>query len=176
MDRIAKSGAVLSEFPLTAAPLKHHFPRRNRVISGLSRGVLVVEAARDSGSLITADWALEQGREVLACPGRAGEPLAGGVNRLLRDGAALVETAEDVLEALGLEVPKGRGEASTASAGELKGALRIVWGALGSDPAHADEIGAVTGLEPGQVTAALLQLELAGRAKAAGGMHYVRTR
>ncbi len=175
LEKIAASGAVLSEFPLKAAPLKHHFPRRNRVISGLSRGVLVVEAARDSGSLITADWALEQGREVLACPGRAGEPLAGGVNRLLREGAALVETAGDVLEALGMEVEAPQ-EKPSVSAGDLKGPLRIVWGALGSDPVHADEVSAATGLEPGQVTAALVQLELAGRAKATGGMHYVRAR
>ncbi len=176
MERIGKSGAVLSEFPLNAPPLKHHFPRRNRIISGLSRGVLVVEAARDSGSLITADWALEQGRDVLACPGRAGEPLAGGVNRLIRDGAALVETSDDVLEALGLEVSRetGGGQSGALDAGELKGPLRIVWGALGSDPVHADEVGGVTGMEPGQVTAALVQLELMGRAKATGGMHYVR--
>ncbi len=172
MEKIAASGAVLSEFPLEMGPLRHHFPRRNRVISGLSRGVLVVEATRDSGSLITADWALEQGREVLACPGRAGEPLAGGVNRLLREGAALVETAEEVLEALGLE---GSPEA-TAPVESLKGALRIVWGALGPDPTHADDLGAATGLDVAQVVSALTQLELLGRAKATGGMHYVRVR
>lgn len=174
MTAIARVGAVLSEFPLTAAPLKHHFPRRNRVISGLSRGVLVVEAARDSGSLITTDWAAEQGREVMACPGRAGDPLASGVNALLRDGAALVEHAGDVCEALGLQPPQKADAPEPAS--PLAGPLRIVWGALGPDPVHADDLGAATGLEAGQVLSALAQLELLGRAKAAGGMHYVRTR
>ncbi len=175
MDRIAASGAVLSEFPLTLGPLKHHFPRRNRVISGLSRGVVVVEAARDSGSLITADWALEQSREVLACPGRAGEPLAGGVNRLLKEGAALVETADEILEALGLAVV-GAKPAEAPAPVDLKGPLRIVWGGLGPDPVHADDLGAATGLDVAQVASALTQLELMGRAKATGGMHYVRIR
>jgi DNA processing protein len=97
---IAASGAIVSEFPLGTPPLQHNFPRRNRLIAGLSEGVLVVEAALGSGSLITARLATETGREVFAIPGSIHSPLARGCHRLIRDGAKLVETAEDVIEEL----------------------------------------------------------------------------
>ena len=98
--KIAKQGAVIAELPLHTAPLARHFPRRNRLISGLARGVVVVEAAERSGSLITATYALEQGREVFAVPGSPLDPSAWGSNRLIREGATLTETAEDVLAVL----------------------------------------------------------------------------
>ncbi len=96
-EEIASHGAVMSEFPMESLPLKEHFPQRNRIISGLSLGVVVVEAAQRSGALITARFALEQGREVFAVPGRAGDSKTQGVHRLLRDGAGLVESANDIL-------------------------------------------------------------------------------
>jgi DNA processing protein len=107
--KIAQSGAVISEFPLDAAPLKPHFPRRNRIISGLALGVLVIEAARRSGSLITVDWALEQGREVFALPGRVDMPGSRGVHRLIKQGAHMVEDPEDILEILGFSCMPGEG-------------------------------------------------------------------
>jgi len=99
-EEIAEKGAVISEFPLTMPPKKENFPQRNRVISGMSLGVLVVEAAVQSGSLITAKWALNQGREIFAMPGSIHNPLAKGCHRLIREGAKLVETAENVWEEL----------------------------------------------------------------------------
>jgi len=104
---IAARGAIVSEYPLGAAPLPHHFPRRNRLIAGLTHGVLVVEAAVGSGSLITARLAADSGREVFAIPGSIHSPLARGCHRLIRDGAKLVETVEDVLEELRGSVPGG---------------------------------------------------------------------
>ncbi|MDH3284502.1 MAG: DNA-processing protein DprA [Acidobacteriota bacterium] len=98
LDRIAGSGAVLSEFPPGTPPKRNHFPRRNRLIAGLALAVVVVEAAERSGSLVTARWAAEEGRSVLAVPGRAGEPTSAGTLGLLRDGAALACTPEDVLD------------------------------------------------------------------------------
>ena len=99
-NAIKARGAIVSEMPLGMAPLSRHFPRRNRLISGMARGVVVIEAAERSGSLITANYALEQGREVFAVPGSPLDPRAKGANRLIREGAALTESAEDVLAAL----------------------------------------------------------------------------
>ncbi|HEX4535200.1 MAG TPA: DNA-processing protein DprA, partial [Rhizomicrobium sp.] len=99
-ERIGKEGAIVSEMAVGQPPQARHFPRRNRVISGLARGIVVVEAAEGSGSLITANYALEQGREIFAVPGSPLDPRAKGTNRLLRDGATLTESADDVLSGL----------------------------------------------------------------------------
>ncbi|OIQ87321.1 hypothetical protein GALL_308110 [mine drainage metagenome] len=148
---IAEHGLLLSEFELGSAARREHFPRRNRIISGLSRGVLVTEAAERSGSLITARLAAEQGRDVLAVPGSIHNPLARGCHRLLRDGAALVEGVADVLAAFGWTAP-----ADVAPAHEL---LEL----LADDELNLDELAARSGRELGWLGEQLLELELQGR-------------
>ena len=174
---IAERGLIISEFVPGTPPLKGNFPRRNRVISGVARGVLVVEATLSSGSLITARMAGEQGRELFAIPGSIHSPFARGCHRLIREGAKLVETAEDVLEELALPgiVP---GLASGARGGTSKEALthdgsrdaRTLLAALGHDLLDADTLGARTRLPSARVLALLTMLELDGRvSRVAGG-------
>jgi DNA processing protein len=171
--RIAELGAVISEMPTGTVPQARHFPRRNRLISGLSLGVLAVEAALQSGSLITARLALEQGREVMAVPGSPLDPRCRGTNNLLRQGATLVETAADVLAALegmaGLSSSKTltfefdnqpfeiNEESSSSSA------LNRVVVLLGPTPIAVDELTRQCQLSAPVVRAALLELDLAGR-------------
>ena len=170
---VAAHGLLLSEFPLGTPPAKGNFPRRNRLISGLSRGVLVVEAATHSGSLITARLAAEQGREVFALPGSIHNPLAHGCHRLIRDGAKLVETAQDVLEEFGWQAPPpAAGPAAPASpAGDDGQAPDCdVLRALGYDIRSFDELAARTGWSADRLGARLLDLELQGHvARLPGG-------
>jgi DNA processing protein len=174
--RLAAEGGLLSEFPLGTPPLKFNFPRRNRLLSGLARGVLVVEATLGSGSLITARFAAEQGREVFAIPGSIDSPFSKGSHRLIRDGAKLVETATDILEELGLPKPLAAKPVtlSDASTGSEPGSR--VLAALGHDPAGVDALAARTGLPADAVTAALVELEIAGRVALLPGGAYQRTR
>ena len=189
---IAAAGAVVSEFPLGTPPLQHNFPRRNRLIAGLAEGVLVVEAALGSGSLITARLATETGREVFAIPGSIHSPLSRGCHRLIRDGAKLVETAEDVVEELrgrlgwpapavapaasaggrrrrGTE-PAAPAEAHPQAALALGDETAHVLDAIGHDPTDLDTIAARCGLTVDALYAILLPLELEGRlAKLPGG-------
>ena len=165
--RIAAQGGLLSEFPPGTPPKEKNFPRRNRLISGLARGVLVVEAAVSSGSLITARYAGEQGREVFAIPGSIHSPLSKGCHKLIRDGAKLVEKAEDILEELGMAggFPSGaKREAVPASANE-----RALLDALGGDSVDVDTLAARTAMAPDLVVATLTNLELAGRVAALPG-------
>jgi DNA processing protein len=170
---LAAAGGVLSEFPLGTPPLKQNFPRRNRIISGLSRGVLVVEATLDSGSLITARLAAEQGREVFAIPGSIDSPFSKGSHRLIRDGAKLVETAADVLEELGVAAPP-RAESDGRDGHVSSDSGRRVLAALGHDPADIDVLALRTGLPAEGVTAALVELELSGRVALMPGGRYQR--
>jgi DNA processing protein len=174
--RIAERGLVASEYPLGTEPLPHNFPRRNRLIAGIAQGTLVVEAALQSGSLITAQMALEAGREVFAIPGSIHSPQSRGCHRLIQQGAKLVETGEDVLQelrnpqrtavlaagqpslfAMATEEPDG--EAGPVS-DDPDAALLA---ALGHDPSSFDALAARTGLPSDRLAARLLELELAGR-------------
>jgi DNA processing protein len=179
---IAAHGALVSEFPLGTPPAKANFPRRNRLISGLSLGTLVVEAAVRSGSLITARLAAEQGREVFAIPGSIHNPLARGCHLLIRQGAKLVETADDILTELRALVGTLRADADqprTAEAVHDCGApldkdYEILLDALGFEPAGVDLLVERTGLGADAVASMLLILELQGRIESYPGGLYVR--
>jgi DNA processing protein len=176
-DEVVAHGAILSEYPPGTPPLAGHFPGRNRIISGLCRGVLVVEAAEESGSLITADFALEQGREVFAVPATVFTPTGRGVNRLLKDGARLVTEARDILETLWPQRPHvtiRQWEDNLAAT--LAGSTLQIYGELGQEPLHVDELARKTGLTPMEVSAILLTLELQGGAEQLPGARYVRNR
>lgn len=174
-------GALVSEHPPGVKPDARHFPRRNRIISGLCLGVIVVEAAQRSGSLITASVALEQGREVFAVPGMAGSPSARGANNLLRQGARLVESVEDVLEEIHLP-PRVAPVVEPAPApvegekGETpSGASGIVWQVLEDAPLDIDEIAQKCELSAAQTAAGLMELTLTGFADEWPGKRYSRT-
>jgi DNA processing protein len=182
---IAQRGALVSEFPLGTPAVKANFPRRNRIISGLSLGTLVVEAAVRSGSLITARLAAEQGREVFAIPGSIHNPMARGCHRLIRQGAKLVETADDIFSELraalrGIVLPEPaeaapkRPAAPPAAAPVLDKEYEILLDALGFEPASVDTLVTRTGLAADEVASMLLILELEGRIGACPGGLYVR--
>ncbi|HXZ54934.1 MAG TPA: DNA-processing protein DprA [Burkholderiales bacterium] len=166
---IASRGALVSEFPLGTEPYAGNFPRRNRLISGLAKGCLVVEAAMDSGSLITARLAADQGREVFAIPGSIHSPLSKGCHALIKQGAKLVESAHDVLEELGLAVRPPE-EAPDAGVGH------DLLDKMGYDPCDINEIVARSGLPVEAVSATLLQLELDGKIAGLPGGLYQRVR
>ena len=183
-DRIVESGAVLSECPMGTGPLAGNFPSRNRIISGLCRAVVVVEAASDSGALITADLALEQGRELLAVPGHVGDSKAAGANALIKQGAALAETADDVLGAIGLDHLAGAGGAvggapSARKVGlvlaELGEDARAIHEALSFEPMHIDEVTRAVDLSPAAVSSVLLHLEMRKLVAQLPGKQFVRT-
>ena len=177
-QRIAARGLLVSEYPLGTPPLPAHFPQRNRIISGLAQGTLVVEAALASGSLITARMAAEQGREVLAIPGSIHAPQSRGCHALIREGACLVETVQDVLQELPPATDAGlAGHGTAADAPPPALALAAtprqdeVLQALGYDPVSLDLLIARSGLDAAQLQARLLELELDGQvARLPGGL------
>jgi DNA processing protein len=157
---LASDGLILSEFALATRPLTHHFPRRNRIIAGLSRGCLVVEAAMASGSLITARCAVDMGRDVFAIPGSIHSPLSKGCHHLIKQGAKLVDDAQDVLDELGM--PKQpRSQAPSRPPHDPEAA--IVLAALGHDPCGFDALVERTAMPAERLTALLVQLELDAR-------------
>jgi DNA processing protein len=178
---IAAHGALLSEFPLGAAPRREHFPRRNRLIAGLSLGTLVVEAAARSGSLVTARHAGEYGREVFAIPGSIHNPMARGCHQLIRQGAKLTESAPDILTELNFSAFLGTRPAAGATrdgrppldAGMDKD-HKILLDALGFDPTDLDALVVRTGFKPEALSSMMLILELEGHVQAAPGGRYSR--
>jgi DNA processing protein len=186
-EEIRRDGAVVAEMPLGTTPQARHFPRRNRLISGLSLGVVVVEAARRSGSLITARFAGEQGREVFAVPGSPLDPRASGCNRLIREGAMLIESAADVLEALSaLRRPELRFSTpprSLAQAGALpvppppeagNAERAIIEELLGAEPIQVDDVVRQSTLPIAVVHGVLLEMELAGKVERHPGNRFAR--
>jgi DNA processing protein len=175
---LAQQGALVSEFPLGTPPLAANFPRRNRLISGMSLGCLVVEASLQSGSLITARMALEQGRDVFAIPGSIHAPQSKGCHALLKQGAKLVEAAQDILEELSgqlvspLPVTNSAGPDSEGPNSEGSGSALLEH--LGFDPVNVDTLSARCGLTVSQLSAMLLTLELGGRICALPGGLYQR--
>ena len=158
--RIAAQGCIVSEYPLGMPPLAANFPRRNRIISGLAAGVLVIEAAAQSGSLITAQLAAEQGREVFALPGSIHSALTKGCHRLIREGAQLVETVDEVLTAMRMSPLAALPQAAVPHVPGHDDAVLL--GALGHEPVALDELMARLAIDPGALGARLLGLELAG--------------
>ncbi|MGB2269302.1 MAG: DNA-processing protein DprA [Cycloclasticus pugetii] len=169
----------MSEFPIGTQPKPGYFPRRNRIISGLSLGVLVVEAAIKSGTLITAKHAMEQGREVFAIPGSIHNPLAKGCHHLIRQGAKLVETAEDVLEELGnlslaaLSEDDGQNEELRLNKTSITGDYAVLLEKIAFDPTSVDELITETNFTAEEISSMLLVLELQGLVSSApGGLFY----
>ncbi len=174
-------GAILSELPMGAPPDPHHFPARNRIISGMSLGVLVIEATAESGSLITARLALEQNREVFAVPGNVGAATSVGTNRLIKAGATLVETADDLItELLSQLGESGSGKTVDPPAGRAAPTVELtteearVVEFLSWEPVHVDELTSRAGIPPEQLAGVLLGLELKGVARHLAGHLYVR--
>jgi DNA processing protein len=168
-EAIAERGVIVSEFPLGTAAAAANFPRRNRIICGLALGVLVVEAAMESGSLITARLAGEQGRELFAIPGSIHSPLSRGCHALIKDGAKLVESAQDVLSELRIEPPF----AEPLQTSPARDAGLLAW--MGHDPCSIDVLAQRSGLTPDVVSAMLLELELEGKVAGLPGGRYQRT-
>lgn len=175
--RIASQGAICTEFTLGSEPRREHFPQRNRLISGLCLGTLVVEAATRSGSLITARLAAEQGREIFAIPGSIHNPMSRGCHQLIRQGAKLVEDAADIISELGplvqhlLQTPV-ESSTSPASATDDDVEYELLLRTMEFDPLSADQLAAQCGLTIDQVSSMLLILELEGKIQAHAGGRY----
>ena len=180
-DQIVLNGAVLSEFPMETKPLACNFPRRNRIVSGLSLGVVVVEAAKRSGALITSDLALDQGKEVFAVPGKVNTSTAQGVNNLIKQGAKLVSCVDDVIEELGLELKRNLSASKEEETKEginpnigLTGDKKDVFSLLSSKPIHIDVLSEKTEFSISKLSSILLRLELNRLIKQLPGKLFVR--
>jgi len=173
-QRIVENGALVSEYPLGTKPEGGNFPRRNRIISGLSLGVLVVEGSKRSGAMITADYAAEQGREIFAVPGNITCRNAAGPNQLIQQGAKLVTTIGDVLEELNLTMVVEQAEAREIIPDNETEAVLLSH--LSPVPIHVDELGRAAGLPISEVASTLTLMELKGKVRQVGGMNYVIAR
>jgi DNA processing protein len=169
-ERIRQEGLLVSEFPLSTRPFRHHFPRRNRIISGLSDGVVVVEASKRSGALITARFAVDQGREVMAFPGKATSEAYTGNNGLIKDGAHLVETPWDILSVLGKDL-NYEAQKSTFSCSPIES---DILGVIGDEKVGLEEIQKTLGRPVSEIIPALMMLELRGALKQHPGKIFER--
>jgi DNA processing protein len=177
-SEISQRGALITEFAIGVPPEARNFPRRNRVISGLSLGVLVIEAPEDSGALITAEIAAEQGREVFAVPGNIYSLSSRGANRLIQDGAKLVMDVEDILSELHIARTNIQVKTSTERVAPANDLESQVLKNLSADPLHVDDLARLCGLPIATITATLTILELKGLAQNVGSMqplHYFKT-
>jgi DNA processing protein len=173
-EQIAEHGALVSEYPLGTRPEASNFPPRNRIISGISLGVIVVEAGLESGALITAGFALEQGREVFSVPGNIFNKSSQGTNRLIQQGAKLVSCLGDVLEELHLQQVAQEQETRTVIPEDAT--ERVLWDALSQEPKHVDELRQHLDLPISTISSTLIVMELKGLARHVGGMNYIRGR
>lgn len=173
MEEIASSGAVVSENPLGTRPEPGYFPARNRIISGLSLGTVIIEASADSGSLITADYTLEQGRPLFAVPGNIVSPASKGTNSLIKKGAVLVESADDILAGLSIDGAMRGGDASK-NIPALTEEEEYIYSRLSNAPKHIDVITVECKVSPSRASIILLGLELKGLAKQLPGKYFVR--
>ncbi len=174
-ERIPDSGVVISEFPIGTAPLRENFPQRNRLISGLSLGVIVVEASRGSGTLITAQYALEQNREVFAVPGNITSPISKGTNHLIKNGAKPLTHPNDVIEDLA-PLMKGFIRSARNSEIEITDEEKSICDILSGDPVHIDDITRRAGIPPSQALGLLLGLELKSLVRQVAGKKFFLAR
>jgi DNA processing protein len=174
MERIVASGAVISENPFGTRPESGYFPARNRIISGLSRGTVIIEASEDSGSLITADYAQKQKRRLFAVPGNVSSPVSKGTNSLIKHGALLVESAADILHALGQEPGAGASDTTGYTLPEMSDEEARVLGFINAEPKHIDVIMTESCSAPGRLSGLLTGLELKGLVKQLAGKYFVR--
>lgn len=173
-QEIQKCGAVISEYPIDTEAFANQFPARNRIISGMSLGVIVVEAGEKSGSLITADFALEQGREVFAVPGNITSPNSKGTNELIKNGAKLVSKIEDIIEELNLKIVyKEKTRVDDYDKYDISAEEGHILAYLKSKMGDKDEIAAATDLQPGKAMAALTMLEMKGLIQQNGGIYFL---
>ena len=173
-DEISKKGAVISEFPMRTIPDRGNFPKRNRIISGLSLGVVVVEAAAKSGALITSDTAIEQGREVFAIPGKIDSVTSKGAHRLLKEGAKIAENADDILEELRLEITVDSQENKKNLSPLLDKQGTLVYNLLSNEPKHIDDLADESGISVTELSRELLNLELKKLARQLSGKNFVK--
>ena len=174
-QEIQESGAIISEFPLSTLPERQNFPRRNRIISGLSLGTVVVEAAEKSGALITADFALEQGREVFAIPGNINSPLSNGAHNLIKQGAKLVDNYQDILEEIHIALPQKTAENEMVKENtSLTEEEKTIYQIITKEPIQIDEIIGVSKLSAGKVSEILLNLELKDLIKEIEGKRFIK--
>ncbi len=175
MNSVASSGAVISEFPFGTPPNRENFPRRNRIISALSFGVVVIEATVDSGSLITVGYALEQGKEIFAVPGNITSKNSRGTNNLIKKGARLVENAEEIIDELRPQIKGVLREDRVLSEKTLPSMTadeKLLYNCLGEEPKHIDKIVRETNMSTGMILSMLLNLEINGIVRQSGGKNF----